>query len=72
MSHPKSVSVTFDHRGDCATVVGKDAFPLLLAVDARPLWSPQRKAWTTNVRRGEMLLAVAQERRYIVACEVTS
>lgn len=47
-------------------VSGRDAFPLLTATGARPIWSPISKAWMAQRHSGLNVIALAELRNYMV------
>jgi hypothetical protein len=47
-------------------VSGRDAYPLLVAVGARPLWSAISRAWMGQRHSGQNVIALAEERNYVV------
>jgi hypothetical protein len=47
-------------------VSGRDAYPLLVAVGARPVWSALSKAWMAQRHHGQNAIALAEERNYLV------
>lgn len=49
-----------------AAVRGRDAYHLLVAVGARPVWSPISRAWMAQRHQGADLVALAEARNYMV------
>jgi hypothetical protein len=47
-------------------VSGRDAYPLLVAVGARPIWSALSRAWMAQRHHGQNILALAELRNYVV------
>lgn len=46
-------------------VRGRDAYTLLVAVGARPIWSPISRAWMAQRYQGHDVIALAEARGYV-------
>lgn len=69
MSAHKSLRVELGRRGCWSATRGRDAYVLLEAVSATPIWSALSRAWMANYRHGLDVIALAERRGYLV--EVT-
>lgn len=46
-------------------VSGRDAYTMLVAVGARPTWSPISRAWMAQRHQGDDLVALSDARGYV-------
>lgn len=66
MSTHKSLRVELGRRGCWSATRGRDAYTLLVAVGARPIWSALSKAWMSSYEHGRSVIALAEARNYLV------